>query len=382
MSRVQPVSNPIVTVEYELPEGAQFDGVTLAPRVVTDIASPDATPRGDDQIFRPEVTGNIGLFDPDFGGDDGSIGGRFVQLLDVQLSVPSTLAIGVLSARVIPGFNSEAQALVLEPVILQRYYNDTCIFVPQGSYLGVFGDLPQSGGALLRWAVVAATDKENLARLLDQCCCLEGSGSVITCDPPEITALLSNEFQSNPAFIAPNTTTELVAVTNAPEGSSFRFVGPDPRPEVDEVTFLGLGAFQLTTLSGEITPGDEWTLEVCPPEEPNCCAILQDALLYPVCLVFTQIVGSSEFIRNTGQQNVTVLGFGFVTEDVLFVTVFMPGVVGSNINVSFDVISEDTLTIVIDTDGAMLGDYTIRISPDAESGCPFLDVPNAITVIP
>jgi len=208
---------------------------------------------------------------------------------------------------------------------------------------------------------------------------------VVTCEPPVVTAISSNEFQTNPAFIGPNATTQLAVVTNAPDGSSFRFVGPDPVPQVLSSSPLGPGAFVLEVETGDIAQGDSWTLEVCLPGEPLCCGILQDQLVRPVCLVFTTSTPSQAGV-NTGTRDVTFIGFGFETQELTLVQLFDPNDPISNLVTGFEVLSEDTFRATIDTDGANVASYTLRLSPSfqrIQEGCPGnVEFPNAFEITP
>jgi len=372
----------LFTVEYRLAEGFFFDGETEAPAFSFDPRSPDFVEPDDDQIFRFFLEQNVGLFDPDF-GMGGTFGDRFLQLIDLDIGTLGGLAYGAGEKDSSPTGQIRAQQVPVGPVGAVRSYQDSCLFVPQGSYLVVFGESGLPVEPFLRFSVVAPSSRNNLGRLLEQCCCLEREDPPLVCTPAFIFALASDEFQQNPAFIGPNTET-ILGLFGAffAEDDIISFVGPEPVPEITNIQTIDANTKALTVQTGDIEPGSTWTLLVCRAADPTCCAILEDALEFPACLAFTRLVPTASPL-NSGLLGISVDGFNFETIGVESVGMVRNGTdiaVGGSLVVADD----ENLSFTVDTDAppAELGLYDLVLRPPAATGCPDLVVPEVFEIVP
>ncbi len=364
------------TVEYALAVGNRFDGQTPAPAFSTDPTSPNYHPPGDDQIFRFELDQDLGIIDPDF-GIGGAEGDRFIQLLDIELPAVDSLSLAVADFRLVGENDGIPQEVLVPFTNLQRYYNDGCIFVPQGSVLAVMSDVT-NGISRLRYNVVVPNDRPDLARLLEQCCCIDNALEPVICDPPVLEGLFSSEFQT-PAFLTPNTNGQVALFgSGLDEADSYRLVGPDPVPTLTVNTTLP-GAILFDYESGDLVPNSTWSLEACRAGNPSCCAVIQEAALFPPCLEFTRI-NPTQFLVNSGIQNIGLLGANF---DVVGVDNIIARIGGTDIFVGGSITINNNLDLdfSIDTAGAPIGVYEVILQPPAASGCPDLVIPNAFSIV-
>jgi hypothetical protein len=163
------------TVEYQVPVGV--DGITPAPALSFDPASPDFKEPDSDGIVRfteaemQTLTGGLfGLFDPDF-GVGGTFADRFIHMIQVRTSGGSADArISVVDARDV---SLSGQQEVLAPSAEANFYKDNGVFVPQGSAIGFAGFTPSAGNpVVIRIQVVVWGSVEDYADLLRSVCCL------------------------------------------------------------------------------------------------------------------------------------------------------------------------------------------------------------------
>lgn len=368
----------VFTVEYRLTGGGRFDAVTPAPGFSTDPRDPDYVEPSEDQIFRFDLTQNIGIIDPDFDATDGTEGDRFITLLDIELPESGAIGVGVIVLEDLPPDGFAPQELVLSATG-QRAYSCGCIFVPQGSVLVIFSDVVSPEEYFLRYSAIAAESKEMLARYIDACCCTDQRFPITVCDPPVIDEVLSSEFQRNPAYIDPNATGDLSVIGSGFTNTDvFELVGPEPVPEVIGVNFIDDSNVIISVSAADVVLGSVWTLRACRADDPGCCSELADAIEAPPCLRFSRI-NPDIGLLNTGTVSIQVTGYGFETVGPVNVSLSQGGtdiavgaslVIADNQNLSFDA----------QTNAALLGAYDLVITPDRLSGCPQLTVPNAFTV--
>ncbi len=163
--------------EIEYVVSGALDGTTLPPPFVpidkssaTTIADP-ATPEGDsklpddDNIYRFDVK-DLGLIDPDF-GVGGAFGDRFISGLWINNSdnVP-TPAVGVVSTRT----RESTQEIITPGGLTSTFYRQSCIFVPQGSYLGIHSPDEVDDPWIVRMHIEAPENLEEYALLMKACC--------------------------------------------------------------------------------------------------------------------------------------------------------------------------------------------------------------------
>lgn len=153
-----------------IPLDRQSSAGTIDPEeLADDVAQPD-----EDNIYRFDVD-DLGLIDPDF-GVGGSLGDRFIVGLWINSGVaavdPSPVA--VVSTR-----EREITLELIESSLVGQtnYYQQDCIFIPQGAYLGLTGWNAGDDPVIVRLHVKAPESPEELAHMLEACCCGVDAGS-------------------------------------------------------------------------------------------------------------------------------------------------------------------------------------------------------------
>lgn len=184
-----------------IPENLAPSGPTV-PEDLEDVALAD-----DDNIYRFEVT-NLGLIDPDFG-----IGGSFADRFLVGLWINSPVAGG--AASTIAVLSTRTREIVQEFVVPSlngetNFYREECIFVPQGSVLGLngFDASADPDDILVRLHIKCADTLEDYALLLESCCCTEAA----VCTVPEVTDVQP----SSPVACSGPPGSNIVTVTGGP----------------------------------------------------------------------------------------------------------------------------------------------------------------------
>lgn len=180
------------TVEYLISD--LIDGVTPSPAFIPENEAPsgptdpeeleDVTEHDDDNIYRFNVT-NLGLIDPDF-GTGGTFGDRFIDALWIQSPTAGLAAstMAVLSTRT----RETVQEFIVPSLVgLTDFYREGCIFVPQGSVLGIngFDASADPDDIVVRMRIKAPDTLEEYAQMLESCCCT----SLAECEAPTFSAL-------------------------------------------------------------------------------------------------------------------------------------------------------------------------------------------------
>lgn len=156
--------SPVFIPINRAPSSPDIDPESLA----TDVKEPD-----EDNIYRFDVT-NLGVIDPDF-GVGGSFGDRFIVGLwiDAPNAGDANALVAVFTSR--PEGREVVQKLVVPSLAGQTsFYLEDCIFIPQGSLLGLIGflaDPATESPIIVRLHVKQAETLEEYALLLDSCCC-------------------------------------------------------------------------------------------------------------------------------------------------------------------------------------------------------------------
>ena len=165
--------NQTYMVEFEVP-GA-LDGTTPSPDI--DFAEGNDDPQ---QIFRPEVEGNLGLIDVDYlvssieGDNTGTRGNRWVGIfwLDASVAGDPGATLEVVDAITGAPVTQEAIANLNG---LTRFYRRSGILVPQGSLLRINGFAAGATPHRIRIHISQLTD-DGLLFAQNVLCCVEQSG--------------------------------------------------------------------------------------------------------------------------------------------------------------------------------------------------------------
>ena len=172
-----------LTVEFRVT--GDLDGVTPAPAVVLDPNDDDYNEPDSRGIHVVDVFGDLGLIDPDLGGD-AAMGDRCIPwiYLDTQgLGGAAGARIAVLDNvdrdNDVPVPRSQYTAFPTggAPV----FFTDNSTYVFQGSCLGIIG-YSGAGVKTIRLNIVAPHDAEEFAAILEACCCSSAECE----DPPEV----------------------------------------------------------------------------------------------------------------------------------------------------------------------------------------------------
>jgi hypothetical protein len=131
-------------------------------------------------IYQFEVE-NVGVFDVDtvFSDTRQSIGDRFIRDLIIASPTPPIASLVFLSGAELY-FERIAQGFVT-----QLYNRPECIFVPQGSFMGIaIGASGTPDPLIVRFSFVFGDDADDYPKLIRSCCCDQAN-----CDPVTIADL-------------------------------------------------------------------------------------------------------------------------------------------------------------------------------------------------
>ncbi len=170
------------TVEYTVTRN--LDLITPAPTFSIDPASEDYLAPDNDQIYRPAPVETLGFIDPDAIFGTGAMGDRFLNVASIQSPItPPPNASIIVAASIGEGDGSDGVDLVIQeflgtfpPSGIGAFLG--CVFIPQGSGLSL-GPITLPDGSepiRVRLAVAAPQNRPNLARYLEECCCIQNAG--------------------------------------------------------------------------------------------------------------------------------------------------------------------------------------------------------------
>jgi len=203
----------LFTVEYTVTRRVDF--TTTAPLFSIDPSSPDFLEPDDDQIYRPPPVEVLGFVDPDAINGGGAMGDRFVYVDDFQTPVIPAVPEGTIA--VVARFESDVLPQVVQelgPAVSGEItYDDGCLFIPQGSGVSFGGiELADDDPPIrIRLQIVTPKNREDLARLLEQCCCIDEEEEPTPTPPCEITDVL-------PTFVVQDAISDVsVTGTNLPD---------------------------------------------------------------------------------------------------------------------------------------------------------------------
>ena len=251
------------TLEYRVQN--RIDGVTVSPAFITDdTGSPDAAVPNDANIYEFTVE-DLGLIDPDFGGSNGSFGDRFISNIWINSPVPGDA--GAIAAVVSNRVRELTQEVVLDYVGETNVYSDTCIFVPQGSVLGLVGFDASAvqGDIIVRLEIAAAESLEEYALMLESCCC-----SLTACVAPEIETVEPDVFVCSGGI-------DTVVVTGGP-------FSPDAEVSIDPLcinpggmTLVDFRVISPTTIEIDVQCSGFCNVDLTISNGPGCSVTLEAA---------------------------------------------------------------------------------------------------------
>lgn len=171
------------TVEFLVP--GDLDGVTFSPA----IKAPSKT--GDpQQLYRPDVPGNLGLIDVDYlvsqSGPDkrGARGNRYVAWFWLESPVPGAVGASLDVVDIVDG-SVAVQKAIQDLSGLSTFYKDTGILVPQGSLLRISGYTNPGGVNIkVRLHIAYLTDAGLVA----------AQKTICACEPPPTPPADGNQF--------------------------------------------------------------------------------------------------------------------------------------------------------------------------------------------
>lgn len=161
-------------VEFEVP-GA-LDGITPGPNI--DFSEFNDDPQ---QIYRPEVEGNLGLIDPDYlvtdEDDEGARGNRWISVFWLDAANAGNVGAVLEVVDAVDG-SPVTQENVTNLVGLSRYYRRSGILVPQGSLLRISGFDAGPTPHRIRIHISYLTD-DGLLFAQNVLCCFEQAGGAV-----------------------------------------------------------------------------------------------------------------------------------------------------------------------------------------------------------
>lgn len=170
------------TVEYTV--NGSLDGTTLGPAIVAPQSNDDPQ-----QIYRPNVPGDLGLIDVDYvveaagGGRLGAKGPRVVNVVWIEAPV-----VGGASAAIQVVDNVDGSPNVqrtIDPLVgVSQFYRDTPFLVPQGSMLRLVDFVNPGGGGGPIKVRLTIQDAENLSAAQAAICSCGGDSISAIITPP------------------------------------------------------------------------------------------------------------------------------------------------------------------------------------------------------
>jgi hypothetical protein len=270
------------TLEYIV--DGPLDGQTIAPPIILDENSPDyVAPDPVDQVYRITLPPGqaLGLIDLSLATPDaGGIGDRYVRWFIAGNSENAgAFAFGTLGVydNLLRQLQLAAAPLLLETVRtingVPGFYEKSCIFVPQGAYIGISGlAAPASGRNVVRINVQAPRTVWEAALAEESCCCDESGGMI----PPTVAC---------PAIldIAPTVALEPLAATPVVltiTGSGFRdglairapLALPATGPSASLGSFIVIDSNTATVEVVYPTAPGTYNLIIFDPADPLTCS--------------------------------------------------------------------------------------------------------------
>ena len=263
------------------------------------------------------------------------------------------------------------------------FYDRSCIFVPQGAYLGIDGlAAPTSGKNLIRLNVQAPLTDWEGALVEESCCCDDGAGSGPNGDCPEILDISPSLFSAPP----PNTTLTIFG-SGFRDGLAIEATRNPPAPPFTAALseFTIIDANTATVEVQQITEPGDYTLTIFDPTDPDCAGTGQFTVIGVIgaCPQFDEQdpVTPDTFAQGTVTNNVIIQGSGLTNVVGIEIRDSDGLVITSVPSFGFNDQQEGFIDVNIAIPpGATTGPGTLVLIPNPGDECP--QVATAILITP